>query len=558
MPKKKGGKKKKSASKLPADSKATEQEVTLDKQVADLEKAIESLALEAPAQQRQPTGSLQGTETAAGAAGRQEKEKKEKKKEEEEDTPECFYCGLHASEKVKLFRCAGCHQLRYCSKEHQRRHWKIHKNPCKAKKVSLTPRELIPREKLRVVVCGAGVTGAAIAYFLSLRGVKPIIIERGGVACAASGKAGGFLAQNWCDNRPREKLMRLSWDLHAQLNRDLDGEKSYAFRGVDTAGIAFPEIGAKVTRQQAALLKPVPKVGTSPCQLASWVTNPVLHKRDMGTPYSTAQVHPKEFTETLINAALANGAQLVMGTVDDMKFHGSPDGNNRIAGVSVDGTLMEADVVVNCMGPWAGLAQRWLGPTSPQMYGQKCHSVVFRPTDPDKVSPTAVFIDFDGREFEPKSNVHPVYEFYPRTHMDSKEVYIHGMDERWRVPTEKDPLDVVPSPGSCERLIEVSKLASPTVGNGQVLARQACYMPVVPDGEPMMGKVPGMDGAYICSGMAEWGITLAPANGLTMTELILDGASSVSLHAFRPERYPAGYRFVSSAEDLNDFPKVRN
>lgn len=39
----------------------------------------------------------------------------------------------------------------------------------------------------RVVICGAGVIGAAIAYYLSLNGVAPTIIERTGVACAASG-----------------------------------------------------------------------------------------------------------------------------------------------------------------------------------------------------------------------------------------------------------------------------------------------------------------------------------------------------------------------------------
>ena len=41
--------------------------------------------------------------------------------------------------------------------------------------------------------------GAAIAYYLSRRGARPIVVERTGVACAASGKSGGFLALDWCD-----------------------------------------------------------------------------------------------------------------------------------------------------------------------------------------------------------------------------------------------------------------------------------------------------------------------------------------------------------------------
>jgi glycine/D-amino acid oxidase-like deaminating enzyme len=45
-------------------------------------------------------------------------------------------------------------------------------------------------ETVRVVICGGGVIGACTAYFLSRRGVDVIVVERTGVAAAASGKAG--------------------------------------------------------------------------------------------------------------------------------------------------------------------------------------------------------------------------------------------------------------------------------------------------------------------------------------------------------------------------------
>ena len=51
---------------------------------------------------------------------------------------------------------------------------------------------------MHVVICGAGVIGASVAYFLSRRGVRATVIERTGLACAASGKSGGFLALEWC------------------------------------------------------------------------------------------------------------------------------------------------------------------------------------------------------------------------------------------------------------------------------------------------------------------------------------------------------------------------
>ena len=54
---------------------------------------------------------------------------------------------------------------------------------------------------MRVLICGGGVIGASIAYFLSCRGVKATVIERTGLACAASGKSGGFLALD-CATEP--------------------------------------------------------------------------------------------------------------------------------------------------------------------------------------------------------------------------------------------------------------------------------------------------------------------------------------------------------------------
>src|SRR5260370_6114304 len=87
---------------------------------------------------------------------------------------------------------------------------------------------------MRVLICGGGVIGASIAYFLSCRGVAATVIERTGLACAASGKAGGFLALDWCDGTPLEPLARRSFALHARLAEEISGD--WGYRHVDTYG----------------------------------------------------------------------------------------------------------------------------------------------------------------------------------------------------------------------------------------------------------------------------------------------------------------------------------
>src|SRR5690349_20072237 len=89
---------------------------------------------------------------------------------------------------------------------------------------------------MRVVICGAGVIGACTAYFLSLRGSEVVVVERTGVACAASGKAGGFLALDWCDGSPLGPLARRSFALHAELDARLPG--AWGYRRLDTLAVA--------------------------------------------------------------------------------------------------------------------------------------------------------------------------------------------------------------------------------------------------------------------------------------------------------------------------------
>ena len=76
---------------------------------------------------------------------------------------------------------------------------------------------------MRVLICGGGVIGACTAYFLSQRQVEAVVVERTGIACAASGKSGGFLALDWCDGTPLAPLARRSFALHAELAAKLGG-----------------------------------------------------------------------------------------------------------------------------------------------------------------------------------------------------------------------------------------------------------------------------------------------------------------------------------------------
>ena len=126
---------------------------------------------------------------------------------------------------------------------------------------------------MRVVICGGGVIGACTAYFLSLRQAEVVVVERTGVACAASGKSGGFLALDWCDGSPLAALGRQSFELHAELAGEFDGR--WGSRRLEALGVV------------ASARRPLGLPG----QLAApdWVARDAIVHQRLGTTATTAQ-----------------------------------------------------------------------------------------------------------------------------------------------------------------------------------------------------------------------------------------------------------------------------
>ena len=357
---------------------------------------------------------------------------------------------------------------------------------------------------MRVVICGGGVVGASIAYFLSRRGAKPVLIERRGLACAASGKAGGFLALDWCDGTPLANLARRSFELHAQLAEELPGD--WGYRRLTTYGGRAVQPFTTSRRNAGSL---------------DWLAPDVRLERRLGTTASTAQVHPAQFTAALMGAAQANGAELRFGEVKGVL--GAREG--RVAGVRVDGEEIEAEAVVIAMGPWSVLAALWL--PLPAVFGSKGHSIVY--DTGARLTADALFLEASDGAGTPHSP-----EIYPRP---DGTAWVCAMSSTSPLPL--DPADVEPDPGVMDRLERLAARLSPVLADSPIIVRQACFRPVTQDGLPLIGRVQGFSGAYVATGHSVWGILNAPATGEAMAELILDGESrSQDLSPFDPGRLP--------------------
>jgi len=340
--------------------------------------------------------------------------------------------------------------------------------------------------------------GASVAYFLSRRGVAVTVIERSGVACAASGKSGGFLALDWCDGTPLGPLARASFTLHAELARKLAID--YGYRRMDTFMLAARERGTATGDHRVAA--------------PPWLDGAGVVTAALGSTETTAQIHPARFTSALLDAARA---QLRIGVVEEIVQR---DGVAR--GVRIDGETIEGDAVILALGPWTSRAARGL--RLPAVHGLKGYSVTLAGAD---VPAHALFLDYrtaDGRRLEP--------EIFPRP---DGEVYVCGMADPAPLPESPERVEV--NDASCEILARAAGRVSTALAAAQITRRQACYRPVTDDGLPLIGRVPGATGAYVATGHGPWGMLNAPATGQALAELITDGAASlVDLRPFDPAR----------------------
>lgn len=354
---------------------------------------------------------------------------------------------------------------------------------------------------MRVVICGGGVIGACTAYFLRRHGIEVIVVERADIAAAASGKAGGFLALDWCAGTPLDALARRSFHLHAELASELSGD--WGHRPMSAySGFVLPDGDAR---------------RHMPSEL-DWLSEGVMIAGRIGTPDTTAIVHPRKFTAGMMAAAERLGAEFRRGRITGIIRHA----DGKAQGVEVDGNVIEAEAVVIAMGPWSLLAAGWMD--LPVVFGQRSPSMVYA-TGSD-VPAHALFLEYQD-EREGSLTV----EVFPRADGSTHVTAFSGQP-----PLPLDPTVITAEADEIARLMAICERLSPAFRAERIIARQACFRPVTQDGLPLIGNVARSEGVYVATGHNVWGILNAPATGEALAELIAGQRPHVDLSPFDPKR----------------------
>jgi glycine/D-amino acid oxidase-like deaminating enzyme len=348
---------------------------------------------------------------------------------------------------------------------------------------------------MRVVIAGGGAIGAATAFFLAERGVEVVVVERHAVGGCASGKAGGFLALDWCDGTPLAPLARRSFRLHGELAARF--ENPWDHRALETFAVAA-SAHRRLARGHAEL---------------DWLAPGVALQGRLGTTATTAQVHPERFTRGLL--AHARGARVLAARALGPIRHG-----RGVTGLRTDAGDVEGDAVVAALGPWSSV----LGRAAPAVHGVPGPSLVLE--NPRPLPAHALFAQVETAAGE----VHGPEIF---TRPDGT-TYVCGVSTGRVLPD--DPAAVRPVAGDEAALRAALAPLAPELAAAPARAVQACHRPATADGLPVIGPWPDAEGAWIAAGHNVWGILNAPATGEALAAAITGDEPPVNLAPFAPMR----------------------
>ncbi|KAF8473127.1 FAD dependent oxidoreductase [Kalaharituber pfeilii] len=448
-----------------------------------------------------------------------------------------------------------------------------------------------------LIIIGGGVMGVSTAYFLSLRNPDReihIIESSPSIFPSASARAAGFIAKDWFSSSLAD-LGILSFDLHKKLAELHGGREKWGYSGsIGLSLITKPTVNGIISKprgeswlfQGTSRAEVASKSGGSvdgtctPVETAVAVTDsadipPWLSISSqpqvevISRPDSTAQIDPLKFCNFLLGECIARGVHLHLST-HVTNVHEHPD-TGLLSSVDLSTAItVPCSQILITAGVWTPQVLHTLFPNISSLCpvlnvsSLAGYSIVYRtprisaeaqkPEDSPSVC-HAIFTTDEKSGFSP--------EMFSR--MPNFDIYLAGLNSTSipfptiasgvPVPELNDP--------SIVRLAKIGKqLISTAPGEElEIIKTGLCHRPVLPDGKPIMGRIPDEllgwpsstnsppspdprrgsgsspnspshppmppHGVYTCVGHGPWGITLSTGCGLVMAE-ILEGSRKMS------------------------------
>jgi glycine oxidase len=370
------------------------------------------------------------------------------------------------------------------------------------------------RYRSDVVVIGGGIIGSSIAYRLAYEGKSVSVIERDSIGTHASGFALGLLNPT-NETGSLETLNHLSFKMHKEMLGTIQQES-----GIDAQVLSVPHLELALEESEIPELKAdVDRINGFEQFNSRWLESSEIHEME-------PRITPDNFGGTLVGdvimldsynltlaiaqAAESRGVEIVLGEATGVCYEG-----DRAVGVNVGDERIDCDAVVLALGPWSGTASLWTD--------------IDIPIVPQK----GEIVRVEG--FNPPLGIH----IHGYSAGSSCSVVQKSDGATWLAATVQDGsgFDVMPSSEALEALSLCGMRMVPELESHKLVLHTACMRPVTPDGDPIIGKIPGKERAFIATGTGGKGILMGPVIGQAIADLVISGETELPIEEFGLERF---------------------
>lgn len=365
-----------------------------------------------------------------------------------------------------------------------------------------------------VVIIGAGVMGASIAFHLAKRKAgKIVVIDKDHVGRGGSGRSSALIRMHY-SYPPEVQLALISLHMFEHW-QEVVGEPG-DFRNTGFVRIVHPheterlkqnvemqrKLGVNVRLITRAELRELePDWNVDEVELAAY-------EPDSG--YGDGAAVANDFLSRArdLGATYLPRTQAVAFRVEGGKVRAVVTNHGEIA----------TPAVVAAAGPWTRPLFRQIEVDLP--IESEYHQVAILRNAPGMKGGGCACID-------------SVTATYFRS--DAQDKFLVG-DFYGQRPVDPDNFPQRASDESLEEIIERACRRVPKLQNAEVMRGVTGVYDMTPDSRPLLGETPGISGLYVCAGFSGMGFKISPAIGLMMSELLLDWARPGGGHQRVPSR----------------------
>jgi glycine/D-amino acid oxidase-like deaminating enzyme len=371
-------------------------------------------------------------------------------------------------------------------------------------------------ETADVVVIGAGVNGASLAYHLAMSGVrKVLVLEKQVAATGATGLSSGLVRMHYA-NEVEARLALNSYAYFRNWSDMIGGECGFRETGF------IRTVAHKNTEKLRANVAMLQRIGVetyliTPDELHDlapliWAEDILLAAYEPHSGYAD----PTATTLSLLDAARQHGVQLLQ----HIEAQGFITQGERVLGVRTSEGVIEAGTIVCATGAWTMALLTKLGLRFPVWNVRHQVAILQRPAEAQADHMTYI----DG-----------VLDVYYRP--DSPGLTLVG-GGAMEPGVDPDHFERNADASFVEEIAEKVSRRMPAMENATYIRGWSGIFNISEDLHPLLGPVPGYENLYAIFGCNGTGFKIAPAVGKALAEQIIGvREQEIPIISLRPARY---------------------